>query len=283
MIDLHTHSTASDGTLAPRELVALAARSRLDALALTDHDTLAGLPEALAAGEELGLEVIPGCELSVGNGPRSMHLVGLWVRPGAPHLTQRLDFVRQGRDDRNVEIIARLRELGIDITLEEVAALAGGTVGRPHMARVLVNKGVVRDIEQAFRDYMGNQGAAYVPRRRLGAADALRALADDGATSILAHPGLLGLRPPDLERTLRELKDLGLDGLEVHYTEHDARTMDLLLHLANRLDLQVSGGSDFHGDVKPGIFLGRGKGSLVVPTRVLDDLKAYRLSRGLWT
>lgn len=283
MIDLHTHSTASDGTASPTELVELAARSRLDAVALTDHDTLDGLPEALEAGRRLGLEVIPGCELSVGEGARSMHLVGLWVAPEAPALRARLDAVQQARNDRNLEIIERLRSLGIDITLEQVEELAGSTVGRPHIARVLVQLGAARDFDHAFDEFVGNTGQAYVPRRRLSPAEALDTLRSDGATSILAHPRLLGQPPAELRATLEELKELGLDGLEVYYPEHDARTMSLLLHLANTLDLQVSGGSDFHGAVKPAISLGRGKGSLLVPGRVLDDLKQYRKSRGLWT
>ncbi|MBU1611933.1 MAG: PHP domain-containing protein, partial [Proteobacteria bacterium] len=229
MIDLHTHSTASDGTLSPSRLVQLAAKSKLDAVALTDHDTLSGLQEALDAGRECNIEVIPGCELSVGAGSQSMHLVGLWTAPGSPALTRSFEFVLKARAERNVKIVAKLKKLGIDISLEEVAAKAGGTVGRPHIAQVLVEKGAVPTLGQAFSEFVGNHGSAYVPRIRLSPQEALTALKEDGATSILAHPALLGLKYHQLKETLVELKALGLDGLEVYYTDHSPRTMDLLL------------------------------------------------------
>ncbi len=283
MIDLHTHSTASDGTLSPRELVRLAAKSKLDGLALTDHDTLGGLEEALAAGREFNIEVIPGCELSVGLGDKSMHIVGLWTKPDSPALCANFSFIHKARAQRNQKIINKLNEMSIDITLEEVETLAHGTVGRPHIAQVLVNKGAVHNFEEAFNEYVGNSGKAYVPRARLSPQQALDALSQDGATSILAHPRFLGLRPPQLEEKLRELQKLGLDGMEVYYPGHDAQTMDHYLRIADRLGLAISGGSDFHGTVKPNITLGRGKGSLFVPKQVLVDLKTYRKKKGLWT
>ncbi len=283
MIDLHTHSTASDGTLSPRDLVRLAAKSKLDAVALTDHDTLDGLEEALAAGREFDIEVIPGCELSVDLNRGSMHIVGLWTKPDSPALCGNFSFIHTARAKRNQKIINKLNEMSIDITLKEVEALAQGTIGRPHIAQVLVKKGLVRNFEEAFHKYVGNNGKAYVPRARLSVQQALAALSQDGATSILAHPRFLGLRPPQLEEKLRELKGLGLDGMEVYYPGHDARTMDHYLRIADRLGLAISGGSDFHGAVKPNITLGRGKGSLFIPARVLDDLKTYRKEKGLWT
>lgn len=282
MIDLHTHSTASDGTLTPYELVRLAATRKLDALALTDHDTLNGLEEALAAGDEFGVEVIPGCELSVQLGSRSMHMLGLWTRPDAPALTQALNEVIAGRSERNQQMVDKLNALGIAITLEEVATEAAGTVGRPHMAKLLKDKGYVHSLEQAFTEYVGNHGKAYVSRKRLSAKDGIAALKKDGALAILAHPGLLNMNYLDLETLLKELKGLGLDGIETYYTEHSARNMDLYMRMADKLDLVVTGGSDFHGAVKPRIFLGRGKGSLFVPGQVLEDLKTYRKERGLW-
>lgn len=282
MIDLHTHSTASDGTLSPHDLVRLAATSKLDALALTDHDTLAGLPEALAAGEEYGVEVIPGCELSVNHGKKSMHMLGLWTRPGSPALTHALDEVLAGRGERNAKMVQKLNDLGVDVTLAEVEAEAAGTVGRPHMAKLLKDKGYVKNFDHAFDEYVGNNGKAYVSRKRLSAKNAIKALKTDGALAIVAHPGLLRMNYADMEALLVELKDLGLDGLETYYTEHSARNMDLYLRMANKLGLMVTGGSDFHGAVKPRISLGRGKGSLFIPGRVLDDLKDYRKERGLW-
>lgn len=282
MIDLHTHSTASDGTLTPAELVRLAKKSKLDALALTDHDTLSGLDQALHEGAACGLEVIPGCELSVGAGKQSMHLLGLWTAPDSPALTKALEFVHEGRNQRNLEMIERLNALGVNIAMEEVAALAAGTVGRPHMAKVLLDKGYATSFDHAFYEFVGNAGKAYVPRARLTEEQAITALKQDGALAVLAHPALLGQSYAELNRTLGRLRELGLDGMEVYYTEHDARTMDLYFRLADAHGLAVSGGSDFHGAVKPKIFLGRGKGSLYIPLRVLEDLKAYRRERGLW-
>lgn len=283
MIDLHTHSTASDGTLTPRQLVQLAAKSKLDAVALTDHDTLGGLHEALEAGKEFGIEVIPGCELSVGEGKNSMHILGLWLDPKSTNLANILSSVHDARAQRNGKIINKLNELGIDITLAEVEAEASGTVGRPHIAKVLCAKGAAKNFDHAFDEFVGNNGKAYMPRTRLSPQKALDALKEDGATSILAHPMYLGLPYRELETKVVELQSLGLDGLEVYYTTHDPRTMDQLLRMADKHNMAISGGSDFHGAVKPRISLGQGKGSLLVPLPVLEELKAYRKERGLWT
>ncbi|WP_022662114.1 PHP domain-containing protein [Paucidesulfovibrio longus] len=281
-IDLHAHTTASDGTLSPRELVALAKKTGLKAVAVTDHDTVSGLAEALEAGRELGQEVIPGCELSVGEGRQSMHIVGLWLTPEAPKLREALEFVIRERGNRNHKIIAKLNELGLDITYEEVAERAGGTVGRPHMAQALMARGLVSSVNEAFEKYIGNSGAAYVPRTRLSPAQALEVLRAEGATPILAHPYLLQLPLSQLEVRLRELMDLGLEGMEVYYTEHSNDIRRAYRALADRLGLLVSGGSDFHGSVKPGIHLGRGKGDLYVDDNLLEAMKAHRRERGQW-
>lgn len=281
-IDLHAHTTASDGTLHPRELVALAKKTGLTAVAVTDHDTLDGLPEALEAGRELDQQVIPGCELSVGEGKRSMHIVGLWLRPESPKLREGLDFVIRERGNRNHKIIAKLNELGLDISYEEVAKLAGGTVGRPHMAQALMARGLVSSVNEAFEKYIGNNGAAYVPRTRLTPAQALELLRAEDATPILAHPYLLQLPLSKLEERLRELMDLGLEGMEVYYTEHPNDIRRAYRALADRLGLLVSGGSDFHGSVKPGIRLGRGKGDLNVDDELLEIMKTHRRERGQW-
>ncbi len=282
MIDLHTHSTASDGTLSPRELVRLAASSQLDAVAITDHDTLDGLEEALEAGKEFGIEVIPGCELSVGTGAHSMHILGLWVMPDSPTLPAILQQIRDARSKRNETIIKKLNALGCTLTLSEVANIASEVIGRPHIAQILKQKGYVHSVEQAFEKYLGKQGQAYVPFEHISVAKALASLKQDRAFSALAHPRQLSLAYTELEKKLKELKKLGLDGLEVYYPEHDARTMDILLYMANKLQLAVSGGSDFHGAIKPKISLGRGKGSLFVPPYVLTELKKYREKQGLW-
>lgn len=281
MIDLHTHTTASDGSLTPTELLHLAREVGLSAVAVTDHDTVAGLAEAKAAGREVGVEVVPGCELSVGEGSRSMHILGLFLPDEPTRLQESLDFVISARMGRNQKIVNKLNELGVDITLDEIKAEARGTVGRPHFAKVMLNKGVVTSMQEAFDVWIGNQGKAYIPRTRLTPAQGIEVLKAEGATPILAHPYLLGLKPLELDARVAELKDLGLEGIEVFYTEHSQAMTDQYKGLAKKYDLVVSGGSDFHGAPKPHISLGTGRGGLRVPDQVLTNLKAYRQAKGL--
>jgi len=282
-IDLHTHSTASDGTLSPTELIRLAKETGLDAIALTDHDTFKGVPEALAAGRELGMEVIPGCELSLESpeGAGWMHVVALWVPENPVELQVAFDWVIEGRRTRNHEIVEKLRTLGINITYDRVAARAGGTIGRPHFAQELVALGVVSSIDEAFKVWLGDNGRAYVPKRKLKPEKALGILKSIGATAILAHPFALGLKFDETETLVRELMGYGLDGMEVYYSEHTPAQTDAYKAMADRLGLLVSGGSDFHGSVKPHISLGKGKGALDVPTELLDRMKEYRRAKGL--
>ncbi|MBN2139852.1 MAG: PHP domain-containing protein [Desulfovibrionaceae bacterium] len=282
-VDLHTHSTASDGTLSPRDLVRLAKDSGLAAVALTDHDTVSGLDEALAAGREFGIEVVPGCELSVTSPAGWMHIVGLWIGPNPRHLLEAFEFIHESRSKRNLQIIEKLRALGIDIDYDQVRAAARGVIGRPHISRVLMDKGVVSSIGEAFEQYLGSKGKAYVPKAKLSPQQALSVLAREGATSILAHPYLLNLDPERTEALVRELKALGLEGIEAYYTEHSPGQTAMYLDLAKRLGLLVSGGSDFHGEVKPNTYLGTGKGDLFVPYEVLERLKARRREQGRWT
>jgi len=282
LIDLHTHSNASDGELAPAEVVRLAAAAGLGAMALTDHDTLSGLEAAQAAGHEAGLEVIPGCELSVVHEGRELHLLGLWVRPGGSELATVLESLRVDREERNRLIVEKLSGLGIAIDYDDVLELAQGTVGRPHIAKILLERGLVRDYDAAFRQYLGRHGRAFVPKRELSAALAIGVLRDGGATVALAHPYLLGASGREFEELARRFKTLGVDAIEAHYTEHSDQKTREYLELARRLDLGVCGGSDFHGAVKPGIRLGVGKGRLKVPESVLDALKERRLAQGLW-
>lgn len=284
MIDLHTHSTASDGTDSPRELIRKASEAGLEAIALTDHDTLQGLPEAVEAGKEFGVEVVPGCELSVESpeGAGWIHIVGLWVPPDAEPLQKAFDWVIEGRETRNHEIIAKLRTLGINITYEGVVARAGGTVGRPHIAQEMMSLGVVDSVHHAFGEYLGDNGKAYVPKRKLTMRQSIDVLREVGATSILAHPFMLGPSTALVESVISDLKDMGIDGMEVFYTEHDEPATALFARLAEKYDLLVSGGSDYHGSVKPGTRLAVGKGNLNVPYSLLEAMKEERRDRGLW-
>ncbi len=280
-IDLHTHSTASDGTCSPAEIVRAAAGIGLAAVALTDHDTTAGLPEAREAGREHGVEIVNGCELSVVDGARRLHILGLFLPENPVRLEAKLAELREKRHDRNRLIIQKLRDQGVDVAYDEVSALAEGAVGRPHIARALLAKNAVTSIQQAFDRYLGNHGSAYVPKAVFPVDEAMAMLTAEGATVSLAHPCMLGLAGRDLEELARRYKAFGLDCVEAHYSEHSKQQTREYLALAERLDLGVSGGSDFHGSVKPKISLGRGRGGLRIPYAVLEALKARRAAAGL--
>lgn len=275
LIDLHTHTTASDGSVPPAQLVAQAKALGLEALAVTDHDTTAGLDEALAAGRDSGLEVIAGVEISVA-GPNggSLHMVGLFVDHRAPALAEGLARLQQARAQRNPKIVANFRELGIDLTLEEVRGFAGGgQVGRPHFAQALAARGVVSHPDEAFRRYLAPGRPAYAPKFRFEPAEAMAMLKAAAGVPILAHPGVLKLRWAELERLIAQLRGQGLEGVEAYHSDHSAADQGRLLGLARRLGLVVSGGSDFHGAPKPKVRLGVGKGKLRVPAGLLPHLR----------
>lgn len=281
LVDLHTHSTASDGTDSPAELVARAHGLGLAAIALTDHDTLAGLAEAEQAGRTLGMGVIRGCEISTRTEAGEHHILGLWIPARADALDAWLDAVRKRRNERNAAMVARLRALGFDITLEEVRARASGSVGRPHMAAVLAAKGYARDVTSAFRDYLGANGKAYVPKQVPAPEEAVRLLADMGATPVLAHPFLNAATPASVEALTRRLADCGLAAIEAWHSGHSDADTRQCVELARRLDLGLTGGSDYHGANKPGIRLGTGHGGLRVPVAVLEALRERRRAGGL--
>lgn len=277
-IDLHTHTTASDGSLSPAELIKQADQAGLKAVAVTDHDTIAGLAEALAAGQGLDLEVVPGVEISIEVGlDGGAHLVGLWVRPGHQGLLGGLERLQQARRDRNPRMLAKLNELGLPLSMEEVLAQAGGgQVGRPHFARALVDKGLAASMGEVFSRWLGAGAAAYVPKKRLAPGEGIGLIRAAGGVPVLAHPGLLALDRLGFESLLRKLKGLGLEGLEAYYSEHDEAVCRNLVSVAARLGLAVSGGSDFHGGSKPQVKLGQGKGNLRVPATLLAALRQRR-------
>ena len=277
-IDLHTHTTASDGSLSPAELVKEAAQAGLKAVAVTDHDTIDGLGEALETGQGLEMEVVPGVEISMEVGLKGgAHLVGLWVRPGHQGLLQGLERLQEARAQRNPRMLAKLNELGLKLSMEEVSQQAGGgQVGRPHFARALVEKGLAGSVGEVFSRWLGAGAQAYVPKERLTPAEGISLVRAAGGVPVLAHPGLLDLDRNGLESLLRKLKGLGLEALEAYYSEHDEATRRGLVSLAARLGLAVSGGSDFHGASKPQVKLGLGKGDLRVPGALLAALRQRR-------
>jgi hypothetical protein len=283
-IDLHTHSTASDGTLSPTELISAAKAAGLDAIALTDHDTAGGLQEAAEAGKRLGVEVIPGCELSVtySKKPAFMHILGLYLPVEPKGLTEGLEYLNKRREDRNIQIVQKLRDLGISISYEELLEQAGdGTVGRPHFAQLLIKKGVVPNISEAFSRFLGDGGKAYLPKEKFDAEKAIPLLKAEGASVVLAHPYSLHIKGATLEEELTRLKEIGLDGIECLYPLHSEEQTKKYIALAEKLDLLVLGGSDFHGDTKPDIKLGVGTGKLNVPYELLEKMKDRRRAQGL--
>jgi predicted metal-dependent phosphoesterase TrpH len=260
VLDLHAHTTASDGDHTPTELVRHAGEIGLAAIAVTDHDTTDGIVEALEAGRAYGVEVVPGIELSAEVSLGQCHLLGYLVDPQASALTSRLQEVWDNRIRRNERIVEKMRsELGFDITLEEVEAVAGGDiVARPHFARVLVNKGYAGSIQGAFDDYLAKGAKAYVDRDRLLPEEAIALIHDAGGLAILAHPNNLKRNPAGTAAEIRRLQSLGLDGIEARYSRHTPEENARYLALAAELGLLTTGGSDFHGPtVKSKIFLGQ--------------------------
>jgi predicted metal-dependent phosphoesterase TrpH len=287
-VDLHAHTTASDGDHSPTALVEHARQVGLTAIAVTDHDTTDGVAEALEAGERLGIEVIPGVELSAEPKSGQCHILGLLIDPHSKPLRTRLIEVRRNRNTRNARIVEKMqRELGWDITLEEVEEIAGGeVVARPHFARVLINKGYVQTMQQAFDEYLAKGAKAYVERDRLTSTEAIALIHQAGGVAILAHPNNCKLDPAATEQYIRELQSMGLDGIEARYNRHTPEDTSRYLTLARRLNLLTSGGSDFHGpSVKPQVYLGhvehtraedlgQPNAALPAPSSLLDALKA---------
>ena len=261
--------------MTPTELVEAAKAARLAAIAITDHDTIEGVAEGMEAGARLGVEVIAGVEVSAEHSPGQMHILGLLVDPASASLNEWLSEMMGGRDSRNPRIIARLRQLGIDITMEDVEAVAGeGAMGRPHIAQVLVAKGAVSSRQAAFDHYLAKDALAYFDRLRATPADAIAKIHAAGGLAILAHPQYCGARSDNELKTLVSgLKDIGLDGIETQYTSFTREDADLCARIARDLDLLESGGTDFHGTTKPDTRLGDGKGTVNVPYETLARLK----------
>jgi predicted metal-dependent phosphoesterase TrpH len=277
VIDLHTHSTASDGSDSPSTVVALAKRNGLAAIALTDHDTVEGLAEARAAAAEAGVRLVQGCELSCEVGSATMHLLVYFLADEPGPLQDRLAGLQAARADRNRRIVAVLSDHGLDVTLDEILVEAGsGSVGRPHVAGVLRRKGYVTSVQEAFDQWLAKGRPAYLDRERLLPAEAIALAHASGAVAVLAHPTSLGYEVAELERFVAGLAADGLDGMECEYGRYPPELRATLWQMADRLGLAVTGGSDYHGRYKPDIALGTALGDLNVPDELLDELGARR-------
>ncbi|MDA8265109.1 MAG: PHP domain-containing protein [Actinomycetota bacterium] len=277
MIDLHTHSTCSDGSEPPMRVVDLAHAAGCTAMALTDHDGLSGIAEARARAEETGIEMIAGCEVSCRFEPGTQHILCYFAEPGDGPLEDQLARLRSEREERNRRLVLRLNELGIPVShelLEEEAG--GGAVGRPHFAAVLFHLGAVSSYQGAFDTLLAKGGPAYIPKASVDAPTLIAAARASGALAVLAHPLSLGLDPRALEREVRDLAGSGLVGLECWYGRYSPSQRRDLAALAARHGLVATGGSDFHGSYKPELRVGIGQGDLEVPDSVLSELEERR-------
>jgi predicted metal-dependent phosphoesterase TrpH len=277
-LDLHIHSTFSDGTLRPEQLVKLALAKGLNAISITDHDTVEGVGPALEAGSQLGIEVISGIELSIMHGEQHMHLLGYCFDYKNIALSQILHGIQSARTVRNLAIIERLQKLGLDVSYEEIQKKSKiGQTGRPHIAQVLIEKKITRTIDEAFARFLRKGAVAYVPRKVLDAKDAIASICSAGGIPVLAHPTIIDSTLKKIPQILDQLVPLGLGGIEAYYPVHSAKNQKQLCALAARYSLVVTGGSDYHGDIRPGTTLAGGK-NVYVPEEVLQNLKE-RLGR----
>ena len=272
-IDLHTHSTCSDGLLTPTALLTLAARRGLAAIALTDHDTVAGIPEALAHGRVTGVEVLPGIEISSSLEGVSLHILGYGFNHEHPGFLTFLEKLQQARSNRNQGILERLQALGISITSEELTQISGDQIGRPHFARLLAKKGRAKNTQDAFSRYLKRGGPAFVEHVKPQAEEVISRITEANGLAILAHPAC---SDPGLEKIpafVAQLKDYGLAGLEAIYPTHSQKVCRLLKTLAAQHGLLLSGGTDYHGDAHSVTPLGGNTKTIRVPFQLLDDIK----------
>ena len=277
MIDLHSHTDRSDGTFTPAELIAEAVRVGLEGLAITDHDTFAGYDAALPYASRAALELICGIELSTRYQGGSVHLLGYFpVTPPSKEFRAWLDLILAGRRDRNNRLITKLQSLGVEITLAEVETMGRTLTGRPHFARVLVDKGYAKDIQDAFDHYLDESARGFVHRQGVPMEEALERIVGSGGVPSLAHPIRVAKNNWEkLAAYVEDLAGLGLRAIEVYHSDHSPENVSYYASLAERFELGVTGGSDFHGANKPQISLGTGKrNNLHVPDALLENLKA---------
>lgn len=279
-VDLHTHSNKSDGSLSPTELVTLAHKKGLSAIALTDHDTTAGLDEAIQTGNQLGITVIAGVELSCEYQGRDVHIVGLDIDHQNLHFAKTLQEFVDSRDLRNKKMCQKLTDAGMPVDYDELMQTFGKSViTRAHYARFMLEKGYIKSLSEAFDRYIGDNCPYYIPREKVTPKQGIELILSAGGIPVLAHPLLYKMGKDRLNTLVTELKSVGLVALEAvycTYTPSDEREMRAL---AAKHDLLISGGSDFHGAAKPGLELGDGYGKLFVHKEVLDNLLKYKAEK----
>lgn len=273
-IDLHTHSRYSDGTYTPAGLIDLAAKRRLAAIALTDHDTVAGVAEFLEYAAQRNIPALGGVEISAWHEELTIHILGYGLDHTNPRLLARLAELQTARHQRNLGIFDKLQQLGIRAELSEIAQQENGQIGRPHIARLLVRKKIVRTTHEAFSRFLKRGGAAYVESLRIHATDAIRVVREAGGLAMLAHPAIIDAKLDTVAELVRLFKPVGLSGIEAYYPTHTRKQTKTLLDLAAEQGLLVCGGTDFHGDTRHGAPLGGTTATVRVPLTVYDQLKA---------
>ncbi|HRZ86669.1 MAG TPA: PHP domain-containing protein [bacterium] len=269
-VDLHVHTFFSDGTFSPADVVARASRLGLKAIGIADHDTVAGIPSAIAAGEAAGVEIVPAIELSADGRQHEVHILGYFFRWQDIPFRKTLEKMARARYERARSMAVKLREMGLEIGFDDILKISGeGTIGRLHVAKALRDKGYIGDMQEAFKKYIGKGCAAYVEKYRISPADAIALIRSVGGMAVLAHPGLTRS-----DALIPGLKDAGLGGIEAYHIEHTPDMTKHYLSLAKRYGLAVSGGSDCHGHGKTSILLGK----VHVPYTVLSDMRTYHAS-----
>ena len=276
--DFHAHTTASDGTATPEELAQTATEAELSYLAVTDHDTAKAVGAVIDEAKQVGtLKIVPGVEISARGKPGSCHLLGLGVDYLSPSLNDTLADLLTARNNRNELLAQRLTRLGAPVTVSEVRGYApvGANLGRPHFAQTLVAKGYVQSLQEAFDRYLADNAAGFVPKEDLSPADSIALIHSVGGLSFLAHPGLLKISQHEtIETRIKSYKEAGLMGIEAYYSRHTPAQTDMFLRLAQKYDLLVTGGSDFHGKNRPGTYLNRvlNEGTEPLPVNLLPEI-----------
>lgn len=274
LIDLHVHSNASDGSLTPTEVADEAMRMGLSAIALTDHDTIDGIPEILEYTKDKPLEVVPGIELSCYYNNREVHILGFYMDYANPALNEELSELKMAREGRNLKMVELMQADGLPVTMEKLLhGNPDSVITRAHFARVLVEEGVCKDKEAAFKKYIGIGCKYYLPKPQVTCETAMRILTTYSKGAFLAHPLLYHLGYAQIEELLIYLKSLGLKGVEAYHSSNNAYESDKLRSMALKLGLGISGGSDFHGAVKPNIQMGKGRGGMKISMHLLDEIK----------
>ncbi len=274
-VDLHLHTTASDGVMSPSGIVRYAKTRNLQAIAVTDHDTIEGLEEAMAEGKTIDFEVIPGIEISAEYSPGSMHLLGYFLDIRHPLLIEKLKYLQEARAARNPRIVENLNRLGVKITYEDVVrASGGGQVGRPHFAQVLLDKGYVRSIQDAFERFLKKGAPAYADKFRFRPNDAIKLINEAGGVAVLAHPNTLGMNGnAGFEALLLQLVREGLGGIEVYYPEHSPSDVARYKFVAEKFGLVMTGGTDYHGIEGNELEIGIGRGNMRLPYSIVEQLR----------